>query len=59
MPLPYCLPKASAGGIATTAVASAETAAGQLSKTNGWLAKLQLYSGDMSNAFTQATEYSQ
>lgn len=32
---------------------------GQLDKASGWLAELQLYSRDMSNAFTQATEYSQ
>lgn len=60
MPHPLGLPEASAGGIATTVMASAKNGSrgSSISPMVGF-AKLQLYSRDMSNELTQATEYSQ
>lgn len=60
MPHPHCLPEASAGGIAAAVIASAKNGSrgGSISPMVGF-AKLQLYSRDMSNVLTQATEYSQ
>lgn len=60
MPHPLCLTEASAGGIAATLVASAKNGSrGSSISPMAGFAKLQLYSRDMSNVLTQATEYSQ
>lgn len=60
MPHPHSLPEASTGGIAATVVAPAKNGSGgsSISPKVGFT-KLQLYSRDMSNVLTQATEYSQ
>lgn len=60
MPHPHDLPEASAGGIAATVVAPAKNGSrgSSISPMVGF-GKLQLYSREMSNVLTQATEYSQ
>lgn len=60
MPHPHCLPEASAGGIAVAVMVSAKNGSrgSSISPMVGF-AELQLYSRNMSNVLTQATEYSQ
>lgn len=60
MPVPHGLPEASAGGVAAAVMASAknDSRSSSISPMVGF-AKLQLYSRDVSNVLTQATEYAQ
>lgn len=60
MPHPHVLPETSAGGIVATVMAFAKNGSrGSSISPMAGFAKLQLYSRDMSNVLTQATEYSQ